>query len=458
MKDFRSNLFLNIREMKGRNNFQCVTDPNCTCADGPGAIKSEYCPSCPYIDAKKAAEKAKVVIMNFAYYMTTSFNHSFNDRTTLIIDEAHSLPECILDFAELKITDIALQRLFDNKEIKVPELDSLQKYEEWMRDVYDTLDMKCKKIEKLFKDFDIDSHNKNNDNKLIKEMIRDLERYNSFMSKINRYFESRNYVEWVWSFDEIFSKKIKENAFTLKPLTVDKFAKDLIFSRHEKIILMSATLLDKNQYCENIGLSPSEVEWIEADSPFPTKNHKFMCHPIGSLNAKEIDKTLPNLIPVLKLILAAHKGQKGIIHANSFKIANYIRDNIKDNRLLIQESGQANKDIYDLHKELKSDTVIVSPSMTEGIDLIGDLGEFQIIVKLPFMNLGDKWTKIRAERYPSWYLFKMILQFVQALGRTQRTEEDKVTTYVLDQSFNFFIKVKGKHLLPKHVKQIVGIK
>jgi len=458
MKDFGNNLLLNIREMKGRNNFQCITDPNSTCADGPGAIKPEYCPDCPYIDAKKAAEKAKVVIMNFAYYMTTSFNHSFNDRPTLIIDEAHSLPEHIIAFAEFRITDIALQRLFDNKEIRVPELDSLKRYEEWMKDVYDTLSLKCKKIEKLFKDFDIDANDKNTDNKIIREMIRDFERYNSFMSKINRYFESKDYVEWVWSFEEVYSKKNKENAFILKPLTVDRFAKELIFDRHEKIILMSATLLEKKQFCSSLGISQDEAEWIEAESPFPTSNHKFLMHPIGSLNAKEINDTLPKLIPALKLILASHEGQKGIIHCGSFKIANYIRDNLKDKRLLIQESGQANSEIYTLHKELKHDTVIVSPSMAEGIDLIGDLGQFQIIVKLPFMNLGDKWTRIRAERFPDWYLFKCVLQFVQAMGRTQRTAKDKVTTYVLDQSFNFFMKVKGKNMLPTHIKKICGIK
>lgn len=458
MNDFETNKKVNISEMKGRNNFSC-NQQDSTCADGPGSIKSSLCPECPYMKQKKLAEQTKAVIMNFAYYMTTCYGNSFKEHPTLIVDEAHNLAEQIIAFCEIKITDDMLHKIFDNMNINVPELDSLKKYEEWMKDLHDTAYLKMKKIKKLFDSFDADIESNNFSHAGIKELKIEYDRLDNFCAKINRYLGSKDKVEWIWSFEKSFNKKneASNNYFLMKPLDIYLFADDLIFSRHEKIILMSATLLDKEQYCKTLGISTKEVEWYDVESTFPTENHQFLCHSVGKLGYSELNTTLPKLIPVIKLILEQHKGQKGIIHTNSFKISSYIKDNLKNSRLLIQESGESNQIIYDEHKVSKKDTVIVSPSMTEGIDLPGDQGEFQIIIKLPFGNLGDNWIKIKSERNPDWYLYKMILTFVQSIGRIQRNEFDKCVTYCLDPSFNFFIKVKGKNMLPNHIKKILGI-
>jgi len=147
-----------------------------------------------------------------------------------------------------------------------------------------------------------------------------------------------------------------------------------------------------------------------------------------------------------------------VVHnCNSFKIADYIKNHIRDNRLLIQEKGMSNTDILKKHKESKKPTIIVSPSMTEGVDLYDDLSRWQIIVKLPFLFLGDKYIRVKSEKYPSWYLYKMVLTFVQAMGRSIRHENDWAITYCTDPSFEFFIRQKAKqeNLLPKHIWKII---
>ncbi len=460
MRDFGKRDDIFIKEVKGRANFQCVTDPDCTCADGPGAINHKSCPDCPYISQKKAAVGSKCAIMNFAYYISTSFGIAFADREVLILDEAHNLPEQIIDFAEIKITDTSLRRLFGNDQVKVPELYSLEEYGDWLRDIWDTLDVRIKAIEKIFKKVGLKLDTKEQQSDTAKQLKKDYDKFVSFAAKIERYFKTSSDVEWIWSFEQIWSKvkgkKKPENAFIMKPLEVSHFAQSIIFDKHEKVVLMSATLLNKERFCKNLGINPQFVNWVEAESPFPEKNHQFLLHSVGSLNQKEIDRTLPKLMPVVEQILRAHKGQKGIIHTNSFKITNFLRENVKNDRLLIQEQGQANAEVYGTHKKAKSDTVLVSPSMAEGIDLIGDLGQFQIIMKLPFLYLGDKWVKTKATRDEEWYGFKMILTLVQAMGRIQRTEQDQCITYCLDPAFNFFVKKKYQKYLPKHIKNIIG--
>ena len=49
--------------------------------------------------------------------------------------------------------------------------------------------------------------------------------------------------------------------------------------------------------------------------------------------------------------------------------------------------------MYEEHLVSKDPTILVSPSLMEGIDLVDDLSRFQIIVKVPYASLGDKHVK-----------------------------------------------------------------
>jgi ATP-dependent DNA helicase DinG len=43
-------------------------------------------------------------------------------------------------------------------------------------------------------------------------------------------------------------------------------------------------------------------------------------------------------------------------------------------------------------------TVLISPSLHTGLDLKDDLSRFQIIVKLPYPDLGDRWINEKRKR------------------------------------------------------------
>ena len=43
------------------------------------------------------------------------------------------------------------------------------------------------------------------------------------------------------------------------------------------------------------------------------------------------------------------------------------------------------------HIDSTEPTVLISPSLHLGLDLKDDLSRFQIIVKVPYGNLGDRW-------------------------------------------------------------------
>ena len=53
-------------------------------------------------------------------------------------------------------------------------------------------------------------------------------------------------------------------------------------------------------------------------------------------------------------------------------------------------------------------SIMISPSMTEGVHLKSDLGLFAIIAKLAFPYLGDEWIKKRLELSQEWYAVEVV--------------------------------------------------
>ena len=68
------------------------------------------------------------------------------------------------------------------------------------------------------------------------------------------------------------------------------------------------------------------------------------------MTQNEIDRSLPKLAGAIKSIMQQHKDEKGIIHAHSYKIAKYLKNNIRSSRILIHDAS--NRDEV-LKKHLK---------------------------------------------------------------------------------------------------------
>ena len=155
------------------------------------------------------------------------------------------------------------------------------------------------------------------------------------------------------------------------------------------------------------------------------------------MNAKEIDNTLPKMAKVVEELLEAHPDEKGIVHCHTFKIANYLKDNIKSKRLLIHETSNR-EEMLQKHMQSDKPTVLLSPSMSEGVDLRDDCSRFQIICKIPYPYLGDKVVKKRMNKWPGWYPLQTAKSIVQAVGRSIRSVDDHAVTYILDGQWRSF--------------------
>jgi len=89
---------------------------------------------------------------------------------------------------------------------------------------------------------------------------------------------------------------------------------------------------------------------------------------------------------------------------------------------------------------VESGAILVASGMYEGIDLVGDLGRFQIIAKIPWASLGNPAMKHLSVLDPDYYLWDCMKTTIQACGRICRTPEDFGASYILDSSFRRLIR------------------
>jgi Helicase C-terminal domain len=103
---------------------------------------------------------------------------------------------------------------------------------------------------------------------------------------------------------------------------------------------------------------------------------------------------------------------------------------------------------------LSAPTVLISPSLHLGLDLKDDLSRFQIITKVPYLSLGDRWIDEKRKRSEQWYSWQTALRLVQGYGRSIRSKDDWATTYVLDSAFGPFVR-RNKNILPDWFTQAI---
>jgi Rad3-related DNA helicase len=240
------------------------------------------------------------------------------------------------------------------------------------------------------------------------------------------------------------------NTLLISPLT-SKFHFEY-FLRHtaDKFIFMSATLDGKDRLCKEFGIDPSDMLYVDVPSQFDPGLSPVVHVPVGKMSSREIDTTLPEVVKACRRILQEHAGEKGLIHTTSYRVAQYIFDNLRDRRLLYARGDSmkkvTNEGILQRHRQ-SQDGVLLSPSMMTGVDLDEDEGRFQIVCKLPFESLGNPRTARKTKLDPEWYDLEMMKKLAQSCGRTTRSAEDSSISYILDSSFSFYFK-KYRQKLP----------
>jgi len=226
---------------------------------------------------------------------------------------------------------------------------------------------------------------------------------------------------------------------------------NLLFNFTKKQLLMSATILDHEKLKRYLGIK-KDVKFIRVnESTFPVNNRPIYQDHQGKATSKTMDTYLPKMLDRIDNYIIPNKGHnKGVIHTHTHKIAQYIMDNSKYNGIMISNTGNEKRreEVFQEFFDSDPPKVLISPSASLGLDLYDDRCRFQIIVKIPYPNLGDPQIRKRMEIDPDWYDYNTLCSLIQCYGRGCRSETDWCDTFILDSMFAWLIS-KNKNMVPK---------
>lgn len=430
-----------IREITGRANHQCLIEPKDTaetaiCTVG-GRCEFKGTSDCDYYAQFQLTGQTPV--LNYSMWLAQiNFAGRFKEPSLVICDEAHSLEEEIRKFATCWVGDAVLHELHLDKPL------DMRGWIAWAGSTERTFRKEVQNIR---------SSNPEDVPEMTPGLVLQRRRTLRLYATCQMLLTMPDPDAWV---------SIPLSTGTqFRPVWVNTLAGRFVFRHTPRALLMSGTILSKEMYCADLGLDPAKVQFLRVPSVFPKSNRPLYYRPVGKVKAAD-ELSLQRLVESVDDILASYPDQKGLIHTGSYKVANYIRDHSKFPERLWGHDGKTRISALEAFKS-DPEGVLVSPSMTTGVDLPYDLCRFQIIAKLSFPDLGDPQVKKRMKLGPdgnpnpkgqSWYNWITACTLVQTYGRGMRAIDDSCDTYLLDGNWGWF-KHTVKDMLPPWFREAI---
>jgi Rad3-related DNA helicase len=463
-------------QVKGRGNFVCMLAKDRTCDVGPCHLGSE-CRHRPEriaesssadledVSAKRGGNEKIVIrkgmrvchywkqkcegmnhdypVMNYSYFLhETMHAKDFGKRKLMVCDEAHNMEDELMRFIEFSISDKDLELV----NCKIPEKDL--PVEEWAENLKDW-------NTNLFEEF----KNSREASERTRDVMKRMELLKKMQSLEEKFIKCVFIAKELsadpenWLIDRSVTGKVKK--VTFKPIFVKRWGKR--FSGMADLFLFqSATIIDAKALADSLGLEEDKCVFLRAGSEFLPESRPVYYKPIGSMSKAGIEDTLPKLAAEIRKLIAKYPDKKGVIHTHTYKIQDYIMNNISSSRFIANRSDETRMRGKIMEEFMKSDKplILVTPSAYEGMDFRDDICRWQVICKMPYPDMGDPQVRKRMELSGSWYQWKTVLRLVQTYGRGTRNKNDWCDTYIFDSSFSHLMN-SAKGMFPEWFTEAV---
>jgi ATP-dependent DNA helicase DinG len=443
------NDFDDIEPLYGKSNYKCKGH-NTTCDVG-GLLKPR-CSSCPSAIASEKAMKSNYTILNYSLMLSSIlFTEKIEPRKIMVLDECHLLENILVDFNTILINFATCTR--HKIEFKPSKEYNISNVQQWIKtEYYPKMDRVLANILNEFDHLFTESKKK-----LTKEDISTLKYISSLqehLSTINEFIDFDNdYINHNFIVtDENGNLKIK---YIFGKHNFNKLLKPMA----DKFLLMSATILDHEEMCNNLGIPLEEACFLSLATEFEQDNIPIIYNPAVKLsyNWQNDSNNIKLLKTAIVDILKQHSDDNGIIHTGNFQVSKIIVEFLENNKTheILHHNPSSGDDREDIIKEFlksKKPTILISPSITTGIDLHDDLSRFSIIAKISYQSLADTWVKSRMNESKTWYGNDASRTFMQAVGRICRHHQDYGVTYVLDSNFENLLR---NSKFPKWFKETI---
>jgi ATP-dependent DNA helicase DinG len=432
LQDQERKTFPLIHVVKGQIEYPCpVLDNKVTVAEAP-CQTGWHCiakASCPYYRDKALVPKKQITSMNYAMYLTDRryVEPGFPTPQVLICDEAHNIEE------ELSRARTITFRTSASQELGIPKCPSLfPAIQTWAAKQYGPLIKAQGALEARIQD-------KQAVPEADKLQLKRLRRMTTDLAAVIAITDAPN-----WVVEEADRSKV-----VLMPVFVRQYGPDL-FGGVTRRIFTSATIPDVDYFADCLGISPGDYASMEMPSTFPPENRPILIDPISEPLNKGTEypgsSAWAAMVGRIDTILEMNPHSKGLIHAGSYARQQEIVTNSRyRSRMWAPTTAVRDQDL-DHWRQEPGPKVMVHPGIYEGVDLPGDLNEFQIIPKVKFPYLGSAKVQARIKEDPRYIPAQVGLYLAQATGRAARSPEDQGRTYILDRAIMPFLQRHGDYL------------
>jgi Rad3-related DNA helicase len=427
-------------ELRGKANYACYEQPgkkcdNSKCTSG----QKKDCYGCAYGEAKRAATSSRNVITNHHCLLSLTKANWLKEKKGidyLILDEAHRLPEIATSVFSVEL-DPRMLKTFSFPD-KIPEGSDWEPHVAFLNVLRNETG---KSLEA----------NASSD-----DLIAFAKRINDSILGLN--LNDPGNVAITREEDPLTGEL---RVIRYAPINISEMMHRQVWSQVGKVVLSSATILDVNTFMSLSGLKLENTAYIRLPSEFPVEYGRvYYNQNVGILNKGNLVKKLPEIAEKVIQILRHHADHKGIIHTHTYLIGNALEKYLNEHadlksRLLYAKDAKEQASVLERHYSDPKPTVLMSPSLTEGIDLKDDLARFQIMVRVPYPYYGDPLLTKRMELYPNYANMLTAMTLEQMRGRALRTPTDWAIAYMLDGNFTNFVNY-NKNILSDHfLKSIV---
>ena len=235
---------------------------------------------CAYEQIKNAALRAEYAVMNFSYMMS-EFNYvgRFSDDKDesriphlIVLDEGDTIEHHLMAFMQVTLAIKRMMTLgITAPRFKTPN--DAHKMEYWLPWIGDTI-------------AELDKHRFALDNKIAMmtpggteyaKRKRELSWFNGIISKLTFMQKDLANDPAAWIRADDLERLI------FKPVYVSAYADDLLWRHGARWLVMSATILSVDQFCQDLGLNHNDVEFLDLPSTFPVERRPILYLPIASM-------------------------------------------------------------------------------------------------------------------------------------------------------------------------------
>ncbi len=421
---------------------------------------------CPYEIAMETIKTADVIVSDYSYIFHPPILDILLKKTGIeleksivIVDEGHNLPNRVRASASHKLTSIMLKNAVkEAKKYQYKEtVQSLVALQNILNEISQT--MACNQQKLIKREEFMNSVNQQKEYALL---IEDLE----FIAEAVREVQKKSAIGGIAKFLAAWKQQSEGYARILeitrsnneeivalqyKCLDPSVVTKEVI-NKMYSVIMMSGTLTPTNMYRDLLGFDQERTQEHMYESPFPEKNRLAIVVPKTTTKFTERSDHQFNAIAQECAVMANAVRGNTIIFFPSYA----LRDNVhkyfaaESKKTVFLEIPNMTKEekagLLDNFKAYnKTGAVLlatVSGSYGEGIDLPGDLLKCVIVVGLPLLmpdietkQLIDYFEKKFKKGWDYGYVFPAFNKVLQNAGRCIRSETDRGAIIFMDERY-----------------------